>query len=200
MTSESPDDSTAISLLDAVWADSPAGWRRLIRVYTPFVYRYCRASGLSADDSADVGQEVFSAVARKISSFHRDDDHDSFRAWLFKVTRNKIIDHFRNSRRNDFVSMEQVQHRLTVVDAAQSQGSCDEAGPPFSPAVSRAIRDVRSEFEDKTWLAFWHTAVDGQKSADVAESLGMSVNAVYLARSRILRCLRERIERVLNSC
>ncbi len=55
----------------------------------------------------------------------------------------------------------------------------------------RAADLVRRDVEETSWTAFWRVAVEGERPADVASDLGMSINAVYLARVRILARLRE---------
>ena len=59
---------------------------------------------------------------------------------------------------------------------------------------SYAAQQVRGDFREATWQAFWRTAVDGEGAKQVAEALGMSVGAVYIAKSRVLARLREQIE------
>ena len=84
---------TSPTLLASVKAEDRAGWTRLVSLYGPLVYRWCRCAGLQPADAADLGQEVFCAVARNISNFRRDRPGDSFRAWLHTITLNKIRDH-----------------------------------------------------------------------------------------------------------
>ena len=60
--------------------------------------------------------------------------------------------------------------------------------------ISRRVLElVRSEFEERTWLAFKKTAIEEKVPSDVAEELGMSVASVYQAKSRILRRLRQQL-------
>ena len=54
----------------------------------------------------------------------------------------------------------------------------------------RAVDLVRAGFEDRTWQAFWRVAAEGRPSAEVAAELGMTIDAVYQAKSRVLRRLR----------
>ena len=56
--------------------------------------------------------------------------------------------------------------------------------------LRRALEQVRARAADSSWQAFWQVTVEGRKPADVARDLGLSVNAVYIANSRILHRLR----------
>ncbi|MHC4404572.1 MAG: RNA polymerase sigma factor [Planctomycetota bacterium] len=188
-------DSGSISstLLERVQAQRPEAWERLVDLYGPVVYRWCRCSGVSCDDAADLTQEVFGAVARSVRGFCRKGPNDSFRAWLATITRNKIRDHFRRRQgRPEATGGTDAQRRLLqfAEPGEPSTGSQIEVDAILS---RRALDLVRSEFENRTWEAFWRTVVDGLTPADAAEELGMSLVAVYQAKSRVLRRLRREV-------
>lgn len=91
-------DSTSSSLIVRAKSFEPQAWQRLVDLYGPLIYRWCRVAGLQAADAADVAQEVFQTVAVRIVGFHHDRTGDTFRGWLRAVTRNKIGDCFRRHR------------------------------------------------------------------------------------------------------
>src|SRR5262245_12114895 len=91
---ERPPGVTSLTLLERVRAADPEAWRRLVELYGPVVQRWCRRAGLQESDTADVMQEVFRSVAVRVSQFRREQARDSFRAWLWTITRNKVRDHF----------------------------------------------------------------------------------------------------------
>lgn len=177
-----------MSLLQRAQGQDPAAWQRLVSLYSPVVFHWCRKTGLQPADAADVGQEVFRAVARKLSEFRRDQGGDTFRGWLRAITRNKIRDYFRNR------SPEQTGGgRLPMRPAPVLPDAVDDAGQREEVRLvcRRAVDLIREEFNEPTWLAFWAVEIDGRRPADVAADLRLSVNAVYLAKSRVLRRLRE---------
>jgi len=186
-------DSSSISstLLARIKARRPEAWQRLVELYGPEVYGWCRRAGIQADDAADVVQEVFAAVAARVADFRRERPGDSFAAWLGTIARNKIRDHFRRSRRRPAArgGTDAQQQFLQVPEPAELTRLSDAGGP----LSRRALELVRAEFENRTWEAFLRTAVDGQPPAGVAEDLGMSVTAVYKAKSRVLRRLRQEL-------
>src|SRR5581483_11963710 len=63
---------TSLSLLARVRGREADAWYRFVHLYSPLVYRWCRQAGLQQADAADVGQEVFRAVAQRIGEFRRD--------------------------------------------------------------------------------------------------------------------------------
>src|SRR4051812_44000856 len=86
---------TSPSLLLRVQDNDQGAWTRLVNLYGPLVYHWCRKSHLDAEDMADVFQETFRAVARRIHDFRRDRPGDTFRGWLRTITLNKVRDNFR---------------------------------------------------------------------------------------------------------
>jgi RNA polymerase sigma-70 factor, ECF subfamily len=184
------------TLLVQLQANRPEAWQRLVRLYSPMIYRWCRRSGVMADDAADVLQEVLLAVTRHVSGFRRDGPHDSFTAWLATLTRSKVSDHYRRRQgKAEARGGSTAQRRMAEI--AQPLEPSAESIQPDAEAVaclSRRVLDmIQAEFEPVTWQAFWRTAVEGQSPALVAEDLQMTAAAVYMAKSRVLRRLRQRL-------
>jgi len=200
-------NSISSTLLQRVRAKRPEAWERLVDLYGPSVYRWCRRAGLEPYDAADVVQEVFAAVTRSVDDFRRDRPDDSFTAWLATIARNKIRDHYRRQK---------ARPRAAGGTAAQQQFlevpnpevPDPEVTDPIDPSEleqtdrllsRRGLQLVRAEFENRTWEAFWRTTVDAHAPTDVADDLGMSVAAVYKAKSRVLRRLRQELDGLTGS-
>jgi RNA polymerase sigma-70 factor (ECF subfamily) len=179
------------SLLQGVKEGDKQAWERLVKLYAPLVYVWCRRAGMQSADAADVGQEVFQAVARKVTEFRRDRDGDSFRAWVRTITRHKLYDHLRRRRLQHLGKEEEGQ---TAPHAQSLSGleasSAEEDREELTLLYRRAVELICSQFEESTRRAFWAVVVESRPVAEVARELGMTANAVYLARSRVLRRLR----------
>ena len=199
-TDASGPSSISSTLLDRVRARRPEAWERLVDLYGPVVYRWCRQSALRPEDAADVVQEVFTAVALHVGEFRRERPGDSFGGWLRSITRNKIRDLYRHRQGKP--------QARGGTDAGQQLAEIGEPPEPSDPGTAsdegleawlsrRGLALVRAEFENRTWEAFRRTAVEGQAPAHVAEDLGMSVPAVYQAKSRVLRRLRQELDEML---
>src|SRR5262245_58913611 len=91
---------TSSSLLDRVKADEAGAWDRLVVLYAPLLYHWCRRWKLQDEDLADVFQEVFKTLVVHLAEFRRDREGATFRGWLFTITRNKVLDHFRRRNRD----------------------------------------------------------------------------------------------------
>ena len=78
--------STSSGLLERIKGGESDAWRCLVELYTPLIYQWCRHCSLPAQDTADIAQEVFAAVASGIAEFHRDQTGDSLRGWLWTMT------------------------------------------------------------------------------------------------------------------
>ena len=187
----SQNGSTSHSLVRRAQRADRAAWETLTRLYSPVVYGWARQAGLQPDDASDVMQNVFHTLTASLSQFQRRNESDSFRGWLYTITKNKIRDHFRANRDQAAA--------LGGTDAQQMWQRIPEA-PPDSTSTAgnvevsgirrRALELVSGDFENRTWQAFWRTAVEGDSPNDVAADLGISVWAVYKARSRVLTKLR----------
>src|SRR4051794_3308867 len=174
--------STPASLLDRLRSPADAdAWVRFVRLYTPFLYQWARRRGLPAADTADLVQEVFAQLLKALPAFTYDPNR-SFRAWLAVVVGNKWRELNRKRR------------PLTVpaAELADRPGADDDFDDQEyrTHIAGRALRLVRDEFAPAAWQAFWGVVVDGRPAAAVAAELGLSANAVYLARGRVLRRLR----------
>lgn len=188
-------NSISASLLDRIKAQQPQAWRRLVQLYSPVVYGWCRQSGLQPADAADVAQETFRSVSASVEKFRREQPGDSFRGWLWAITRNKVRDHFRQRQGKEVArggsdaqqQMAQIPDRPPDSVLSVGQSSADN-----SP-VHRALEEIRAEFEPKTWEAFWRTTVDRQQAATVADELDMKPAAVYQAKSRVMRRIRQEL-------
>ena len=98
MTGSTPQPGiTRSTLLEGIRLRDDAAWQRVVELYGPLIYGWCRRSNCSESDAQDVVQEVFAAVATHIDRLRRESG-DSFRAWLRTITRNKIIDQYRRRR------------------------------------------------------------------------------------------------------
>lgn len=186
-------DSISTTLLDQVRARVPEAWEGMVRLYSPLIYRWCRRAGVSEADAADLLQEVFAAVVLQLPKFRRTGEADSFTAWIATITRNKVRDHYR--RRNRVAEARggttaQMAMAAIPQDPELSAASVQPDADSAALLRQQVLQRIEAEFEQRTWQAFLKTTLEGQSPAHVAEDLGMSIPAVYMAKSRILRRLR----------
>jgi RNA polymerase sigma-70 factor (ECF subfamily) len=184
--------ATSTSLLRGLRARDAEAWNQMVNLYFPFVYRWCVRAGLPEADIPDAVQEVFRAVADGVSAFRRDQAGDTFRGWLRGITRHKIQDYWRH--RLPEAQAEggtAAQQRLAELTDPMTADSQDADVPETARMVKQVLAQVQAEFEPATWEAFWRVTVDNHVPTDVAADLGLTVNAVYKAKCRVIRRLRE---------
>jgi RNA polymerase sigma factor (sigma-70 family) len=180
-------------------AADEAAWAEFVSLYEPFVYRLARRKGLQDADAQDLCQEVFRAVASAIDRWDPDPAKGSFRGWLFRIARNLSVNFLTSQRRQA-----RGTGRTTVQELLEAQQEPDaQAEAEFTIEFKRqafrwAAERVRHEFADSTWQAFWKTGVENLSVSAVAEELGLSVGAVYIARSRVLARLRARATQITS--
>jgi RNA polymerase sigma-70 factor (ECF subfamily) len=174
--------------------DDQAAWAEFVQVYEPLVYRLARGKGLQDADARDLCQEVFRAVAGAIERWDPDPARGRFRAWLFRIARNLLVNFLARQRRQPRGSGHtSVQELLEAQPAGDARAEAEFAAEFRRRAFRWAAEQVRAEFADSTWQAFWRTGVDGRPVAEVAAELSLSAGAVYVARSRVLARLRDRV-------
>jgi RNA polymerase sigma-70 factor (ECF subfamily) len=184
--------SLLVRLRDAGDGDA---WRQFVGLYAPLVYRFGRQHGLQDADAADLSQDVLRAVSAAVGRFEYDPGKGSFRGWLFTLAHRKLCDLLDRQRRQGRGSGDSATQALL-----EEQPAPDSAllwDQEYERQVfAWAAEQVRGQFTEATWQAFWRTAVDGRGAAEVAKDLGLSVGAVYIAKSRVQARLREQVRQI----
>lgn len=181
------DDSraTSLSLLERAKEADQDAWRVIVDLYSPLVADWCRRFGLDADAAADVSQDAFLVVYRKLADF-RKGPTGSFRGWLKSIARTKVMDRHRKdgrSPRADELAVE-VAEPATV-------SAADDADTERKWLLRRALDMIRQDFRPQTWTSFWRVMIDEVPVSEVATEVGLSANAVSLAKARVLTRLKE---------
>jgi RNA polymerase sigma-70 factor (ECF subfamily) len=184
--------ATSESMLAGVRAGEASGWWRLAGAYSSLIYDWSKRAGLQDADAQDVLQEVLLSVYRKVGDFQHKVRVKSFRGWLWMITRRKIYDVY-HAKANIY--------SLSSSAAALLQMDCpvcvEEAGDNRSQNAKleflgflEELEAVRQEFNPRLWQAFWRTAVEEGPASDVGAELGMTANAVRVAKHRVLQRIR----------
>jgi RNA polymerase sigma factor (sigma-70 family) len=173
-----------------------AAWVEFVELYTPLVYGFARKRGLQDADAADLSQEVLGAVARAVGRLDYDPRRGCFRNWLFTIVRRKLSN-WRALKDNQMQgtgdsTMQHVLEHWPATAATEAEWDAEWQDRIFAWACEQ----VRPDVTEVTWQAFWRTAIDGQRGKEVAADLGLTVAAVYGARSRVLSRLKELIQSV----
>lgn len=175
--------------------DDAQAWEEFVEIYEPLLYRLVRGRGLQHADAQELTQEALIAVASAIERWDPDPDQGSFRGWLFCIARNMTINFLTRRRPDqqggggtDFqVLLERHPDPATEVTTAFEQEYQREV-------FDWAARQVCGEFHESTWQAFWKTAVEGEPIPQTATTLGLSLGAVYMARSRVMARIKARVQ------
>ena len=183
---------TPVSLLERLqtMAD-PVLWRRLVSIYDPLIRHWLRQLHVATQDVDEVSQEIFMVVTRELPHFCRGKQRGAFRSWLRTIAVHRVLAFRRREQSRPMAVSDE--------ELAQVAGQLEDPGTELSRLwdeqhdryVLRGLLDaVRDDFEDRTWQAF-ERLVQGEKAAAIATDLGMTKAAVYAAKSRVLRRLRQ---------
>jgi RNA polymerase sigma-70 factor (ECF subfamily) len=169
-------------------------WLQFVDLYGPLIYRFGRKRGLQDADAADLTQLVLQAVSGAIQRLDYDAGRGTFRGWLFTVVRYQLSKFLEQRRKQPQAGGPQAVLRLLEeLPALEEDASWWEQEYQQQTFLWAAER-VRGHFAESSWQAFWLTAVEGQSIDAVAQALGLTVGAIYTARSRIIDRLRKEIQ------
>jgi RNA polymerase sigma-70 factor (ECF subfamily) len=186
---------TSISLLNRLRLNPDEdSWKRFVDVYAPLIRGWLRRYDVTQEDAEDLAQEVMTAVVRKLPDFEHNQQRGAFRNWLRTVTVNQLRALWRARQgREAGTGDSNVARMLDQLEDPDSILSRLWDQQHDHHVARRLMELVQPQFEAKTWQAFRRVVLDGIKAAEVAQELGLSVNAVTLAKSRVLSRLRQEI-------
>lgn len=184
---------TSASLLDRLRV-APEGedWSRLVELYAPLIRGWLLRQHLPRQDADDVSQEVLAVLVRRLPDFERQPRPGAFRRWLRTITVNCLRDYWRaNKGRPRATGSSDVQEALQQLADPDSGLSKQWEQEHDQHVAKRLLEMIRPHFEATTWEAFRRFALEGEPAEQVATALGMTTNAVFIAKSRVLSRLRQ---------
>jgi RNA polymerase sigma-70 factor (ECF subfamily) len=170
-----------------------AAWEDFMEIYQPIIIRMAMKRGLQLSDAQDLSQEVLTRVAKLANAWDPNREKGTFRGWLTRVTRNLVVDHFRKSSRQPSTPGDS-----WLLKTEQSH-SPEQTSQLFDLEERRQIfyragEIARESFSENTWSAFWATCVNQVPAQQAADEIGISIGAVYIARSRVLAKIRTLVQ------
>src|SRR5262245_2267183 len=172
-----------------------AAWIEFLGIYEPLVYQLARRKGLQDADARDLCQEVFRAVAGAAGRWTPDPARGSFRGWLYRIARNRLVNSLRTQQRHGRAAGGSDIQRLLEIQPEAPSDETHEIDTEYRRRLFQlAARSIERDFSRSTWQAFWQTAVLARAVSAVAAELGLSIGAVYIARSRVLSRLKSRVQ------
>ena len=192
-------DLTRQSLLLRARTGEADAWRDLTDLYRPLIVGWLRHQGVPAGDVDDLVQEILLSVVQNLSDFRHSGRRGAFRAWLRAIAHSRACDFWRARGRQVLASGDGgVAEALRQLEDPDSElnRQWDEEHDQY---VLRCLLDVMAmEFETSTVQAFRRVALEGASSEQAAQELGVSVGAVYIAKSRVLNRLRQHAEGLID--
>ena len=171
-------------------------WVDFVTAYEPFLRHLVSRLGVPERHAEDVVQQVLLAIAKSVDGWTDDQQTASFRRWVATVARNIVIKFMNRERKQasvhggtDFI--EQLEQLPATPDREQADRYEHEL-------IVWAAEQVRDEFIDTSWAAFWATVIDGKPVQVVATDLGISRGSIYMSRSRIIARIRMKVDEVLD--
>ena len=159
----------------------------MLDVYSPLLHGWLVRAGVPSAERDDLVQEVLVVVVLQVSEF----DHrgpGAFRAWLRSISVNRIRMFWRTLPEGGGYDHEPWLQQLEDPHSDLSK-QWDREHDQY--VARHMLSLIQSQFEPNTWRAFWLLVLDERDPEAVAAEVGSTVNAVFIAKSRVLRRLRE---------
>ena len=189
---------TSHSLIDAVKStqdeERMKGWERLWAVYGDYVRYRIQRTGANENDLDDIAQDVMSSVNQRIANFTPGSRTGSFRKWLGKIIWHRVSDFYRDQAKCAGAgdASGRTDAMLNLADPGANPEDSDEAeSDQVKRIYQRALVLAQTEFEETTVKMFRQAVAEGRATKDIAEEHGVSPAAVRMAKSRVLKRLRE---------
>ena len=194
-------NETSLSLLSRLTGSpEPESWNRLVELYSPLLKAWLRKYDVQPSDADDLVQEVLLAVSKDLSKFEHGGQPGAFRGWLKAILVNRLRKFWRaRDRRPQARGDSDIDARLAQLDDPASEMSQIWNRQHDQYVLRQLLALAEPHFEPNTWKAFCRVALDGAKPDVVAQELDISLNAVCLAKSRVLRRLRQESKGLIES-
>lgn len=192
-------DATQHSLLLLAQAGDEGAWKNLCDLYRPLIVGWLRRQSIPSGELDDLVQEIFLAVVRSLPAFTHSGRPGAFRSWLRTIAVNHCCDYWKSRSYGPPSSQSQsAAEAIRLLEDPDSPLSryWDEEHDRYVLRCLLQMLDL--EFETDTVRAFRRVALEGMSGAETAAELGVSVGAVYAARSRVLRRLRQLAEGLID--
>jgi RNA polymerase sigma-70 factor (ECF subfamily) len=187
--------TTQLSLIDRLGdLDDRDAWTTFIEIYHPAILASLRRRGLQDSDADDVAQKVLMSVARSLAARPHDPNVAMFRTWLQTIIKNAASNAIQRQPKDRAVGGEAADAFQNLVEPYQNS-VWDDLDYRRS-LLEKAAQRIQNDYTPDVWTAFWRTAILGESIEDVAASQGKSVGSIYAARSRVIKRLRDEVQKV----
>lgn len=192
-------DETRQSLLLRAQTGETDAWQDLTDLYRPLIRSWLQRQGVPTSDREDLGQEVLLSVVKQLPSFEHSGHRGAFRSWLRTIVCRRAADYWRAHGSRAVASggsgaREALE--LLADPGSDLNRLWDEEHDHY--VLRRLLDLVEEEFEPLTLQAFRRLALDGVSGLAAAQELGLSVDAVYGAKSRVLARIRQEAEGLID--
>jgi len=190
-------NETSLSLLQRLQSSPESvNWNRLVELYSPLIRVWLQKYDVQKSDADDLLQEVLLTLSKEISTFDHNGRTGAFRAWIKQILVNRLRNYWRTRDRRRESG---IDDKLSQLDDPNSAATLLWNREHDQYLLRELLHLVQPQFTPETWQAFSKVTFEGIPANQVAEDLGISTNAVFIAKSRVLSRLRSEAEGLIES-
>ncbi|MDX1929681.1 MAG: sigma-70 family RNA polymerase sigma factor [Pirellulaceae bacterium] len=183
---------TPLSLLHRLSSQpQDSDWQRLVDIYTPLIRRWLASYGVAEGEADDVMQEVFQTLLVEVGQFKHNGHTGAFRRWLRLTIVNRLKGFWRARKMESLTNCVDRDQILEAMEDPSSNPNLFWDKEHDSHVANALLQLVEPQFTVSTWQAFRLQVMEGVKASEAAQQLGISVNAALIAKSRVMKALRE---------
>jgi len=190
---------TPLSLLQRLSTQPvDSDWRKLVEVYQPLIQRWLLGYGINETEAEDVSQEVFQTLLHEMRNFEHNGHKGAFRRWIKLIIMNRLKGFWRAQKTQSLASGADAELILSLMEDPTSDPNVNWDREHDSHVANRLLKLVEPQFTVSTWQAFYKQVMECTNAREVALQLGISVNAALIAKSRVMKALREEADGLIE--
>jgi RNA polymerase sigma-70 factor (ECF subfamily) len=179
---------TRASVIDGVCRHEPERWREFDAIYRPILFAFLRKLGVEPGEASEVAQDILVKLLDTIQTYDR--SKCRFRTWLFRVTRNTLIDRARRKASYKKALDGWAAQVLRASESESVQMEIDLLRIHREKILGHALKVVRARVSSKAWVCFEQRLLSGRPAAEIARDLQIEPNNVYVNACRVLKQVR----------
>ncbi len=189
---------TSHSLLMRAGAGDESAWQRFVALYQPMIRGWLVRFSIHRQEVDDLTQDVLAVMVRELRNFTPSGRCGAFRSWLRTITVNRAREFWRAGKGRARAAGGSMLEMIEQLEDPVSALSAEWDAEHDAHVLRQLLILMEQEFEEKTVRAFRRLVLDERRAAEVAAELGMSVAAIYAAKSRVLQRLRQEAKGLLD--
>ncbi len=163
----------------------------MLNIYQPLIRKWLGRFGAPPNELPDLSQSILTVIIKKLPEFQHQGREGSFRSWIKSITRNCLLEFWRAKKIHPVATGKtSFQEEINQLADDTSDLSAKWNREYDQQVLATLLNQIQNEFKPSTWNAFQLVAIEGISAKAAAEQLSVTVNSIFIAKSRVMARLR----------